>query len=65
MKKQMAILNHKGHYKVIFDDSQKTNPYRVIKCVWSQEKRSMTQKTVGKYADMASCMWHLYMVTTE
>lgn len=50
MTRQIATLTHKGQYKVIYDDSNKQNPYRIV------YKANGHQKTIAKYADFHSAM---------
>lgn len=49
MKRQMAKIIHKGTWRVIFDDSKKTNPYRVTK----------DGRKVIDYADLTSCLYYI------
>lgn len=65
MKRQVATMTHNGQWKVIYDDSVKANPYRIIYIGYDYNKYGVwtqTQKTIQKYADLASCLYHLYQI---
>ena len=59
MKKQVATLIHNGQYKVIFDDSTKMQPYRIIYI------SNYKQKQLAKCADLPNAMKYLALVTME
>lgn len=56
MKKTVAKIIHNGTYRVVFDDSTRNNPYTIYKEWYNIGKHS---KTIAKYQDMTSCMYHL------
>lgn len=59
MTRTLAKVVFKGVYKVIYDDAQKVNPYRIIK--YSRGH----QKQIERYGDFQSCMYHLYQITSR
>lgn len=66
MKRQVATMIHNGTWKVIYDDSAKVNPYRIVCSQYGYNKLGVwtrMQKTVAKFADLASCMYYLYVST--
>jgi len=66
MKRQVATMTHNGTWKVIYDDSVKLNPYRIVLVQSGYNKLGVwakMQKTVARFADLASCMYYLYVST--
>lgn len=66
MARQIAKLYCNGEWKVIKDDKDKVNPYRVYN-VWYEPGEYgcvARRKQVAKYDDLASCMYHLYKVVS-
>ncbi len=66
MKRQVATMIHNGTWKVIYDDSAKLNPYRIVLVQNGYNKLGVwakMQKTVARFADLASCMYYLYVST--
>ena len=59
MKKQVATLIHNGQYKVIFDDSTKMQPYRIIYI------SNYKQKQLARYDDLLGAMKFLTMVVMK
>ena len=60
--KVVKVSYHKAQYEVIYDDSDKTNPFRVY-YLWSELTDSglkRRRKQLEKYADLASCLFYLY-----
>ena len=53
MTKTVAKVIYHGIYRIIFDDSQKYNPYRIIYTANNH------QKQIARYADFPSCMYHI------
>lgn len=54
MKRQIAKVIFGGTYRIIQDDEKTINPFRVTK----------NGKKVVDYADLESCMFYLYQITT-
>lgn len=57
MKKTVAKVEHKGKYRVVFDDSTRFNPYSIYKEYY--EDGGWHRKKLVAYADMTSCLYHI------
>ena len=55
--RQLASIIHYGEYKVIYDYTKETNPFRVYR-VWYECGRKK-KRLCNEYADYASCMYYL------
>lgn len=72
MKRTVLKMHHvTGTYKVIRDDSEKYNPYRIVR-YWREFNAPGTpygyrdrSKTLVKYGDLLSCMCTLKDIVQE
>lgn len=58
MKRTVAVVNHKGEFRVVKDYDKKVNPYTVT-YHWrelSEYGLRKRQKKLASYADVVSCM---------
>ena len=57
MKTQVLKMIHHGTYTVIFDDTAKTNPYKIYLTHFTNGTKHKNK--VGEYADLYSCLCYL------
>lgn len=57
MKTQVLKMIHHGTYTVIFDDTAKTNPYKMYFTHYTNGTKH--KKKVEEYADLYSCLCYL------
>ena len=70
MTNQLASVRlNDGEYKIIRDNSDKYNPYRIYHIFYqfSPDYGCATKRKhlVAKYADMTACLYHLYLKSVK
>lgn len=69
MTTQILKMTFKGEYKIIKNDKDQYNPYKIY-YIWhelSPQKCGLVKhkKLVQKYGDLASCMYHLTNIVSN
>lgn len=64
MKKQLVKIERNGEYRVIYDDQQKVNPYKIVYTHYVLTKYGLreSRKQIAKYANFSSCMYYLWQL---
>lgn len=60
---KIGMLNTKDVlFEIHYDDKVKTNPYKLYEKYWDH---GWHKRLLNKYADLASCTWHLHDYTMQ